>query len=140
MTPLRWAVDLVLIAAGVVSVLFEPTSIAIHSVVGLVFVGTVGPHLWNRRAWIRGTARRLWPPRLTRTLRLNLAQAVVLFILVVVVTVSGLWDWLDVPTKIRWHAISSVLLIAVAVWHAWTRRDWLLRRRPRARGPAPRRP
>jgi hypothetical protein len=132
MTPLRWAVDLVLIAAGVVSVLFEPTSIAIHSVVGLVFVGTVGPHLWNRRAWIRGTARRLWPPRLTRTLRLNLAQAVVLFILVVVVTVSGLWDWLDVPTKIRWHAISSVLLIAVAVWHAWTRRDWLLRRRPRA--------
>lgn len=140
MTPLRWVVDLVLIAAGVVSVLFEPMSIAIHSVVGLAFVGTVGPHLWNRRTWIRGTARRLRRWRLTRTLRLNLAQAVVLFILVVVVTVSGLWDWLDVPTKIRWHAISSVLLIAVAVWHAWTRRDWLLRRRPRAQGRAPRRP
>jgi hypothetical protein len=139
MTPLRWAVDLVLIAAGVVSVLFEPTSIAIHSVVGLAFVGTVGPHLWNRRTWIRGTLRRLWRRRLTRMLRLNLAQAVVLFILVVVVTVSGLWDWLDVPTKTRWHAISSVLLIAVAVWHAWTRRDWLLHRRPRTQGPAPRR-
>ena len=114
MTPLRWAVDLMLIAAGVVSVLFEPTSIAIHSVVGLVFVGTVGPHLWNRRAWIRGTARRLWKRRrLTRVLRWNLAQAVVLLVLVVVMTVSGLWDWLVVPTKIRWHAISSVILIAV---------------------------
>jgi hypothetical protein len=141
MTPLRWAVDLVLIAAGVVSVLFEPTSIAIHSVVGLAFVGTVGPHLWNRRAWIRGTARRLWQRRrLTRMVRWNLAQAVVLLVLVVVMTVSGLWDWLAVPTKIRWHAISSVLLIAVAVRHAWTRRDWLLRRRPRAQGRAPRRP
>ena len=137
MTPLRWTVDLELIAAGVVSVLFEPTSIAIHSVVGLVFVGTVGPHLWNRRAWIRGRAGRLWRRRLTRVLRWNLAQAVVLLVLVVVMTVSGLWDWLAVPTKIRWHAISSVILIAVAVWHAWTRRDWLLRRRPRAQGPAP---
>ncbi len=140
MTPLRWAVDIALIVAGVVSVLFEPTSIAIHSIVGLVFAGAVGPHLWNRRAWIGGTARRLWQRRLTRTLRWNLSQAVLLFVLVVVVTVSGLWDWLDVPTRIRVHAISSVILIVVAVWHAWTRRDWLLRRGTRTQRRAPRRP
>jgi hypothetical protein len=140
-TPLRWVVDVVLIAAGVVSVLFEPTSIAIHSVIGLIFAGTVGPHLWNRRSWIRGTVRRLWQRRrLTAALRWSLSQAVVLSVLVVVVTVSGLWDWLDVPTKTRWHAISSVILIAVAVRHAWTRRDWLLRRRGRARSRPPQSP
>jgi hypothetical protein len=133
MTPLRWAVDILLIAAGVVCVLFEPTSIAIHSVIGLIFAGTVGPHLWNRRSWIRGTLRRLWQRRrLSVALRWSLSQTVVLSILVVVVTVSGLWDWLYLPTKIRWHAISSVILIAVAVRHAWTRRDWLLRRRRHA--------
>jgi hypothetical protein len=144
-TSQRWAVDIALIAAGVVSVLFEPTSIAIHSVIGLIFAGAVGPHLWNRRSWIRGTLRRLWLRRLTAAMRWSLWQAVVLSVLVVVVTVSGLWDWLDVPTKIRWHAISSVILIAVAVRHAWTRRDWLLRRRGRAparppQSPAPQSP
>jgi hypothetical protein len=129
-------VDIVLIAAGVISVLFEPASIALHSVIGLIFVGTVGPHLWNRRAWIRGTMRRLWQRRrLTRTVRWSLSQAVLLLLLVVVVTVSGFWDWLDVPTTIRWHAISSVVLIAVAIRHAWTRRDWLLRHRARGRAP-----
>ncbi len=129
--------DLVLIAAGIISVLFEPTSIAIHSVIGLIFVGAVGPHLWNRRTWIRGAARRLWQRRLTRTLRWSLAQSVLLSALVMVMTVSGLWDWLDVPTKIRWHAISSVILIGVALRHAWTRRDWLLHRRMRAPGRRP---
>src|SRR5450631_3766885 len=130
MTPLRWAVDLVLIAAGVVSVLFELTSIAIHSVVGLVFVGFVGPHLWNRRAWIRGTLRRLWQHRsLSRAVRWSLSQASLLLVLTMIVTASGLWDWLDGRTKIRWHAISSIILLAVIMRHTWTRRGWLLRRR-----------
>ena len=39
----RWAVDLVLIAAAVVSVLLEPVSIACHSVIGLVFAGFARP-------------------------------------------------------------------------------------------------
>jgi hypothetical protein len=54
-----------------------------------------------------------------------------LFVLVVVVTVSGLYDWLDARTRIRWHAISSVILIVVVARHAWTRRQRLLRRRGR---------
>jgi hypothetical protein len=126
----RWVVDIALIVAGVLSVLFEPVSIAIHSVVGLAFVGAVGPHLWNRRAWIRGALRRLWSRRsLSRAMRWSLSQASLLLALTLVVTASGLWDWLDARTRIRWHAISSVILIAVVIRHTWTRRGWLLRRR-----------
>ncbi len=55
----RWLIDLALIAGGVVSLVFEPFSIAIHSVVGLAFTGTVGPHLWHRRQWMAGAFRRL---------------------------------------------------------------------------------
>ncbi|MGI8451084.1 MAG: hypothetical protein ACR2MP_28660 [Streptosporangiaceae bacterium] len=122
--------DLVLLAAAAVSVATEPMSIAIHSVLGLVFAGFVGPHLWNRRAWIRGTLRRLWQHRsLSRAVRWSLSQASLLLVLTMIVTASGLWDWLDGRTKIRWHAISSIILLAVVIRHTWTRRGWLLRRR-----------
>ena len=133
----RWAVDLVLLTAALVSLLTEPMSIAVHSVVGLVFAGFAGPHLWNRRAWIRGTLRRLWRRRsLPRALRWSLSQASLLLVLTVIVTASGLWDWLDGRTTIRWHAISSIILLAVIIRHTWTRRGWLLRRRA-ARTSAP---
>jgi len=126
----RWLIDILLIAGGIVSVIFEPLSVAIHSVIGLVFVGTVGPHLWHRRGWIRGTLSRLRQRRrLSARLRWSLSQSLLLLALVVVVTASGLYDWLDERSRIRWHAISSVILIAVVARHAWTRRQWLLRRR-----------
>jgi hypothetical protein len=128
----RWLIDILLIAGGVVSLIVEPLSIAIHSVVGLVFVGTVGPHLWHRRRWIAAVLTRLRRPgRLPAALRWSLSQSSLLFVLVVVVTVSGLYDWLDARTRIRWHAISSVILIVVVARHGWTRRQWLLRRRGR---------
>ncbi len=38
----RWLIDLVLTAGGIVSLIFGPFSIALHSVIGLIFVGTVG--------------------------------------------------------------------------------------------------
>jgi hypothetical protein len=127
----RWVRDIVLLAIGVASLIFEPLSIAIHSVVGLAFVALIGPHLWDRRRWISGTlagirrhrgvpARRRW----------KVAQALLLLAVTAVVTVSGLWDWLGVPTKIRYHAISGVILIVVATWHGWTRRRELMRWRP----------
>jgi hypothetical protein len=139
MTWRRWLVDILLIAAGVVSVIFEPLSIAIHSVIGLAFTGAVGPHLWNRRSWIRGTLRRLRQRRrLTPRLRWSLGQSVLLAVLVVVVTASGLWDWLSAePTRIRFHALYSVILIVVAGWHGWTRRSWLTRRRAAASAEPP---
>lgn len=137
MSARRWLTDMLLIAGGVVSLVFEPLAIAIHSIVGLIFVGTVGPHLWNRRAWIRAAMdrirqRRRMPPKM----RWGAWQAALLFVLVIIVTVSGLWDWLGVPTKTRWHALSSIILIVVIVWHAWTRRRWLLHRRLAGRASA----
>jgi hypothetical protein len=130
MTWRRWLIDILLIAGGIVSVIFEPFSIAIHSVIGLIFVGTVGPHLWHRRSWIYGVLGRLRRrSRLPAKLRWSLSQSFLLLLLVITVTASGLYDWLDARTKIRWHAISSVILIAVVARHAWTRRQWLLRRR-----------
>lgn len=128
----RWITDIVLAAAGIVSVLLEPASIAIHSVIGLVFAGAVGPHLWHRRSWIRGVARRLWRRRsLSRAMSWAASQTGLLLALTLAVTASGLYDWLDARTRIRWHAISSVILIGVAARHAWTRRRWLLRDRRR---------
>jgi hypothetical protein len=130
MTWRRWLIDILLIAGGVVSVLFEPFSIAIHSIVGLAFAGTVGPHLWYRRAWIRGTLSRMRQrQRLSVKLRWSLGQAVLLTVLVIVVTVSGLLDWLGAPVRIKVHGLASLVLIGVVSRHAWTRRSWLTRRR-----------
>ncbi len=130
MTWRRWLIDMLLIGGGVISAVFEPMSIALHSIVGLAFAGLVGPHLWNRRQWISGTLRRLRRRRrLAARRRWSLAQSVLLALLVLIVTGSGLWDWLGAPTRIRFHALSSLVLIAVASWHGWTRRSWLTRRR-----------
>ncbi len=134
----RWATDLLLIAACVVSVLLEPVSIAIHSVIGLVFAGAVGPHLWHRRAWIRGTIRRAGQRRsLSRAVRWSLSQASVLLALTVFVTATGLWDWLEPRTRIAFHGLSSLVLIGFLIRHTWTRRRSLLpyRGRWRATGP-----
>lgn len=128
----RWLVDALLLVVCVVCVAYEPVSIAIHSVIGLVFAAAVGPHLWDRRTWIRGTWRRVRERRaLSSRHRWITWQAVLLFLLVAVVTGSGLWDWLVGPTKIRFHAISSVILIGVLAWHTWTRRRSLVARMTR---------
>jgi hypothetical protein len=115
----RWLIDIVLIAGGVVSVISEPFSIALHSIVGLAFAGTVGPHLWYRRAWIRGTLNRMRQRRrLPARLSWSLGQAMVLAVQVIVVTVSGLLDWLGRPVRIKVHGIASLILIGVAARHA----------------------
>ncbi len=83
----------------------EPFSIALHSIVGLAFAGTVGPRLWYRRAWIRGTLTRpRQRRRLSARLGWSLGQAVLLAVLVIVVTVSGLLDWLGAPVRIKVRA------------------------------------
>ena len=126
----RWLIDMLLISGAIISLIFEPFSVAVHSIVGLVFAGTVAPHLWHRRSWVRGTLSRLRQRRrLSARLRWGLSQSLLLLVLVLTVTASGLYDWLDAPSRIRWHAISSVILIVVVTRHAWTRRQSLLRRR-----------
>ncbi len=133
----RWLVDFTLLTAIVTSVLFEPLSIAIHSIVGLVFMALAGPHLWDRRRWISVTLSQLRRRRKLPSPRgWKLAQASLLLVLVAAVTLSGLWDWLGVPTKIRYHAITGVILIVIAARHTWSRRRSLVRwrrRRPERR-------
>lgn len=137
-----------LIAGAVICLLFEPVVLAMHSVAGLVFAALVGPHLWHRRAWIRVAARRArLRRRLPPGMRAAAAQAVLLAALVTVVTVSGLWDWLGTPTRIRVHALSSIALTVLLCWHGWTRRRLLRRHRaatatdgPSRQPPAARRP
>jgi hypothetical protein len=71
---------------------------------------------------IRGTCRAIrHRRRLSARMRWSAWQSALLLVLAVIVTVSGLWDWLDLPTRIRWHAISGFILIGVLVRHAWTR-------------------
>src|SRR5262245_10844375 len=103
-----WLTDILLLGLGITSVVFEPFSIALHSIIGMVFVAFAGPHLWDRRRWISrtltGIRRRR---RMGARRRLSLGQAVLLLAVTAVVTVSGLWDWLGTPTRIRYHAISG---------------------------------
>jgi hypothetical protein len=42
MTWCRWLIDILLIAGVIVSVIFEPFSIAVHSIIGLIFVSAGG--------------------------------------------------------------------------------------------------
>jgi hypothetical protein len=70
--------------------------------------------------------------RLSARLGWSLGQAVLLALLVIVVTVSGLLDWLGAPVRIKVHGIASLILIGVVARHAWTRRGWLARRRTAA--------
>jgi hypothetical protein len=135
----RWVVDITLTVTLLVSIVLEPSSIAVHSVVGLAFAVLAVLHLWQRRRWIASTIRRLARRRLPRTAdRLTLAQNTSLWILGTVMTASGLWDWMEGPTRIRVHAISSVLFAAVVARHAWRRRSGLRRPRAHAGGKGPR--
>jgi hypothetical protein len=125
-TAWRTAVHLVLVVTVLASLVLEPVLMA-HIGVGLIFTGLVVAHLSQRRRTVRGLLGRL--PRLTRTRSGRLAVADLwLALLTVAMLVSGLVDWaLGHPTRIRWHAITGVILAAALLVHT-------IRRRRRLRG------
>lgn len=96
---------------------------------GLIFVAFVVAHVAQRRRVSLSLARRF---RSVRTMagpggRLALADAV-LTALTALMLASGLWDWADGhPTRIRWHAISGVVLAGFLVVHTFRRRTRLRR-------------
>ena len=120
---LRWMVHLGLIGFTITSLVFEPVLI-LHVVLGLAFALLVGIHLAVRRRVSKRLAVRLL--KILRGLlpadRLALADGL-LFIITSAMLVSGFWDlWAAHHTKIRWHAITGVVLTIYIAVH--TARRW----------------
>jgi hypothetical protein len=124
----RSFVHLGLIVAAAVSLVFE-TVLTIHIVVGLAFVALVGAHLLQRRRVSATLAGRLLRVRGwgLPAGRLAVADAL-LAALTIGMLASGLWDWkIGHPTRIRWHAISGVVLAGFLLVHTLRRRARLRR-------------
>ena len=87
----------------------------------------MSPHVATRRHTSARLARRLVRVRelLHRPGRLALADTI-LALLTVAMLVAGFWDWFaGHPTKIRWHAITGILLAVFVVVHTVRRRKRL---------------
>lgn len=125
-TRARWWVHVGLIAATTVSLVLEPI-LTIHIVLGFVFVALVVIHLGQRRRVGTALLSRLRqaPDLVRKTTRLAVAD-VLLGVLTLAMFGSGMWDWvLGHPTRIRWHAITGVVLAGCLVVHTLRRRGRL---------------
>jgi hypothetical protein len=125
----RWLVHLGLIGTAVVSLVFEPLVLAIHIVVGLAFAVLAGMHLAQRRRVSARLLHRLTRMRIPAGPAGRLAMADLLLTVVTAgMLVSGFWDWLaGHPTRIRWHAITGVVLAILLLVHTVRRRRRLRR-------------
>jgi hypothetical protein len=119
-------VHLGLISTAVVSLAFEPI-LTIHILLGLVFAVLVGAHLIQRRRITGKLACRLLRVRTLNRPGGRLAVADALLVTVTLaMLVSGFWDWsLGHPTRIRWHAISGLVLSGFLLVHTLRRRKRL---------------
>ena len=135
----RWAVHLGLLcsaAAALGTLELLHVRIAIHTDVGLVFVGLVVVHLAQRRRTLARMAIRIVRARTIagRGIRLAVSDLLLLFITLNVL-VSGVLDWnrgmpiqLPIPGPFgRWHAISALALVVYLAVHVWRRRKRLRR-------------
>jgi hypothetical protein len=125
----RWLVHLRLIGTAVVSLVFEPLVLAIHIVVGLAFAVLAGMHLAQRRRVSARLLHRLTRMRIPAGPAGRLAMADLLLTVVTAgMLVSGFWDWLaGHPGRIRWHAITGVVLAILLLVHTVRRRRRLRR-------------
>ena len=129
----RWLVHLGLIGTVIVSLVFEPLVLAIHIAVGLAFAVLAGMHLLQRRRVSATLLRRLARLRALAGPAGRLALADMLLAAITAgMLVSGFWDWFaGHPTKIRWHAITGVVLAVLLLVH--TVRRWSRLRRSKVR-------
>lgn len=119
----RLLVHVCLIITAAVSLALEPV-LSLHILLGLGFTAFVVAHLAQRRRVSASLLGRLPHPRgwLAPSGRLAFAD-LVLSGLTIAMFASGLWDWLSgQPTKIRWHAITGVVLTGFLVVHTFHRR------------------
>ena len=135
----RWAVHLGLLcsaAAALGTLDLLHVRIAIHTDVGLVFVGLVVVHLAQRRRTLASMATRIVRSRTGagRRIRLTVSDLLLLFTTLNVL-VSGVLDWSrGVPIQLplprpfgRWHAVSGLALVVYLAVHVWRRRKRLRR-------------
>jgi hypothetical protein len=135
----RWAVHLGLLcsaAAALGTLQLLHVRIAIHTDVGLVFVGLVVVHLAQRRQTLVRMATQVVRVRTFagRRIRLTVSDLLLLFITANVL-VSGLLDWgrgepIPVPLPRpfgRWHLDSGLVLVVYLAVHVWRRRKRLRR-------------
>ena len=120
---LRWLVHVSLIASSITSLVLQPV-LSLHIAFGLVFVLLVGMHLAQRRRVSTRLIVRLlkFEKLLGPAGRLALADGF-LFALSSAMLFSGFWDlWAPHHTKIRWHAVTGVVLTIFLTVH--TLRRW----------------
>ena len=107
---------------------------AYHSVVGLVFVALVVPHLAQRRRTLARMVTQLVRARTFVERRFGLAVSdLLLFFITMNVLVSGVVDWSrGAPTQLplpapfyRWHLDSGIVLVIYLAVHVWRRRKRL---------------
>jgi hypothetical protein len=135
----RWAVHLALLcsaAAALGTLQLLHVRIAIHTDVGLVFVGLVVVHLAQRRQTLARMATQIARARTFagRAIRLTVSDLLLLFITLNVL-VSGVLDWgrgepISVPFPrpfARWHLDSGLVLVVYLAVHVWRRRKRLRR-------------
>lgn len=122
----RWLIHLGLILTAIVSLALEFV-IAVHIIVGLIFVVFVGVHLAQRRRVSMNLIRRL--PRITKWAQRSGRMAVsdtLLLTLTLGMLASGFVDLaIGHPTRLRWHAITGVVLAIWLVVHTLRRRTRL---------------
>jgi hypothetical protein len=135
----RWAAHLGLLcsaAAALGTLQLLHVRIAIHTDVGLVFVGLVIVHLAQRRRTLARMATQLIRARTVAERRIRLAVSDVLLLFITLnVLVSGILDWSrGVPIQLpfpmpfdRWHLDSGLVLVVYLVVHVWRRRKRLRR-------------
>jgi hypothetical protein len=125
---LRWSVHVLLIVTAVGALVVEPV-LTLHVVVGLVFVALVAVHLLQRRRTSARLLRRIIDLKGLHRRPARLAMAdMILLLVTAAMLASGVWDWvLGHPTRVRWHAISGVLLAAYLVVHTLRRRTRIRR-------------
>jgi hypothetical protein len=135
----RWMVHLGLLisaAAALATLQLLHVRVAIHTDVGLVFVGLVLVHLLQRRRTLVRMATQLVRARtfVERRIRLAVSDILLLFITLNVL-VSGILDWsrgtpIQVPLPVpfdRWHLDSGLALVIYLGVHVWRRRKRIRR-------------
>jgi hypothetical protein len=135
----RWAAHLGLLcsaAAALGTLQLLHVRIAIHTDVGLLFVGLVLVHLAQRRRTLARMATQLARARTFAERRIRLAVSDVMLLFITLnVLVSGILDWSrGVPIQLplpkpfhRWHLVSGLVLVVYLAVHVWRRRKRLRR-------------